>query len=96
MFLILSGDPRQDGKLTFEVYYDLLWNAAYQHDLNKAAGQNRGRLSSHMTIPLIILPQKLLLKVNECQSDGGMDPSDIYNVMSVFKAKAGNPPQHSS
>ena len=53
MFLILSGDPRQDGKLTFEVYYDLLWNAAYQHDLNKAAGQNRGRLSSH--IKLIIL-----------------------------------------
>ena len=24
------------GQFTFEVYYDLLWNAAYQHDLNKA------------------------------------------------------------
>ena len=30
--------------------------------------------------------------VHECQSDGGMDPSDINNVMSAFKAKAGNPP----
>ena len=29
------------GKLTFEVDYDLLWNAAYQHDLNKAAGQKQ-------------------------------------------------------
>ena len=28
-------------KLTFEVYYDLLWNTAYQHDLNKAAGQKQ-------------------------------------------------------
>ena len=27
------------GKLTFEVYYDLLWNAGYQHDLNKATKQ---------------------------------------------------------
>ena len=27
---------------------------------------------------------------------GGMDPSDINNVMSAFKAKAGNPPQESS
>ena len=29
------------GKFTFEVYYDLLWNAAYQHHLNNAAGQNK-------------------------------------------------------
>ena len=29
------------GKLTFEVYNDLLWNAAYQHDLNKSAGQKQ-------------------------------------------------------
>ena len=28
-------------KLTFEVIYDLLWNAAYQHDLNKSAGQKQ-------------------------------------------------------
>ena len=27
------------GKLTFEVYYDILWNAAYQHDLKKATKQ---------------------------------------------------------
>ena len=31
------------GKLTFEVYYDLLWNAAYQHDLNKSAGQKQNK-----------------------------------------------------
>ena len=29
------------GKFTFEVYYDLLWNAAYQHDLNKATKQTQ-------------------------------------------------------
>ena len=34
--------------------------------------------------------------VHECLSDGGMDPSDTNNVMSAFKAKAGNPPQESS
>ena len=34
--------------------------------------------------------------VHECLSDGGMDPSDINNVMSDFKAKAGNPPQETS
>ena len=31
--------------------------------------------------------------VHEYLSDGGMDPSDINNVMSAFKAKAGKPPQ---
>ena len=29
------------GKLTFELYYDLLWNPAYQHNLNKAADQKQ-------------------------------------------------------
>ena len=29
------------GKFTFEVYYDLLWNAAYQHDLKNAAGHKK-------------------------------------------------------
>ena len=29
------------GKLTFEVYYDLLWSAAYQHDLNRSAGKKQ-------------------------------------------------------
>ena len=33
--------------------------------------------------------------VHECLSDGGMDPSDNNNVMSAFKAMAGNPPQES-
>ena len=34
--------------------------------------------------------------VHECLSDGGMDPSDIKNVMSAFKAKTGSPPHDSS
>ena len=34
--------------------------------------------------------------VHECLSDGGMDPSDINNAMSAFKAKARNPPKESS
>ena len=29
------------GKLTFEVYYDLLWNAGYQHYLNESLGQKQ-------------------------------------------------------
>ena len=33
---------------------------------------------------------------DECLSDGRIDPSDINNVMSAFKAKAGNPPEESS
>ena len=33
--------------------------------------------------------------VHECLSDGGMDPYDNNNVMSAFKAMAGNPPQES-
>ena len=35
------------GKLNFEVCYDLLWNAAYQHDLNTAAGQKQRAFISH-------------------------------------------------
>ena len=35
---LLTGST---GKLTLEVYYDLLWNAACQHDLNKSAGQKQ-------------------------------------------------------
>ena len=34
------------GKFTFEVYYDLLWNGAYQHDLNNAAGQKKRQTSA--------------------------------------------------
>ena len=43
MFLILCGDPRLvlQEKFTFEVHYDLLWKAAYQHDLNNATGQKK-------------------------------------------------------
>ena len=42
------------GKLTFEVHYGFLWNAAYQHDLNKSAGQNqRKAFISHQVIILM-------------------------------------------
>ena len=42
------------GKFTFEVYYDLLWNAAYQHDLNKATPTKqpqRKAFNSHRNDP---------------------------------------------
>ena len=40
------------GKFTFEVYYDLLWNAAYQHDLNKATKQTQRKVFiSHQNDP---------------------------------------------
>ena len=40
------------GKFTFEVYYDLLWNAAYQHDLNKATKQTKRKVFiSHQNDP---------------------------------------------
>ena len=34
------------GKFTFEVYYDLLWNTAYQHDLNKTNAEKGLHFSS--------------------------------------------------
>ena len=43
-----------------------------------------------MTILLIILPEpSTQTMAHECLSDGGIDPSDINNVMSAFKAKDG-------
>ena len=40
------------GKFTLEIYYDLLWKAAYQHDLNKATKQTqRKAFISHQNDP---------------------------------------------
>ena len=40
------------GKFAFEVYYNLLWNAIYQHDLNKTARQKqRKAFISHQVDP---------------------------------------------
>ena len=40
------------GKFIFEVYCDLLWNAAYQHDLNKATKQTQRKgFISHQNDP---------------------------------------------
>ena len=38
---VWRSKTRSTGKLTFEVYYDFLWNVAYQHDLNKATKQTQ-------------------------------------------------------
>ena len=43
------------GKFTFEVDYDLLWNGTYQHDLNNAAGERKGK---------ILFPNKLIHLMN--------------------------------
>ena len=54
MYLILCGDPKQDqqGQFTFEVYYDLLWEAAYHCDLNKTTKQpQRKAFISHQDDP---------------------------------------------
>ena len=37
------------GQLTFELYYELLWNAAHQYDLNKAT-KNSPRKAHHLMI----------------------------------------------
>ena len=40
------------GKFTFEIYYNLLWNAAYQHDHNKTTKQTqRKAFISHQNDP---------------------------------------------
>ena len=49
------------GKFTFEVYYDLLWNAAYQHDLNKAT-KNRERPSFPIKMIQIMILSMILKK----------------------------------
>ena len=44
MFLNLSvwrSKADSTGKFIFEVYCDLLWNAAYQHDINNTTGQKK-------------------------------------------------------
>ena len=43
---------RINRKIHFCVYYDLLWNAAYQHDLNKATSQRQRKVFiSHQNDP---------------------------------------------
>ena len=66
------------GKFTFEVYCDLLWNAAYQHDLNNAAGQKqRKTFISHQTDPFIYK--------NDAGEDTPLDPDeDDSSPHSVF------------
>ena len=43
MFLILFGDPRlvPQERLLLKSTYDLLWNVAYQHNLNNTAGHKK-------------------------------------------------------
>ena len=48
------------GKFTFEVYYDLLWNAAYQHNLNKAT--KKRELISFLTKMVHVMIWNMILK----------------------------------
>ena len=51
---VWRSETGSTGKFNFEVYYDLLllWNAAYQHDLNKATKQSqRKAFISHKNYP---------------------------------------------
>ena len=49
---VWRSKTRSTGKFTFEVYYDLLWNAAYQHDFNNATKETqRMALISHHNDP---------------------------------------------
>ena len=49
---VWRSKPGSTGKLTFEVHYDLLWNAAYQHDLHKTTKQTQRKVFiSHQTDP---------------------------------------------
>ena len=74
------------GKFTFEVYYDLLWNAAYQHDLNNTAGQKkRQAFISHQVD-----------SVDESEHDPGEDTpldqdEDDCSPYSIFQSSFNSP-----
>ena len=80
------------GKFTFEAYYDLLWNAAYQHDLNKATKQHRERPSFpikmiHMMNLNMILRKKILqlikIKMNLPHTQSFNPPSILLHLKNL-------------
>ena len=71
------------GKFTFEVYYDLLWNGAYQHDLNKTTKQPQSKaLSSHQSD----LADDLEYDPDEEESTDDQDQDALHHTQSF------NPP----
>ena len=76
---VLRSKTGSPGKFTFEVYYDLLWNAAYQHDLNKATKQTqRKAFISHQNDPCDDLeydPEQ-----EDSTDDQNQDESSPYSV----------------
>ena len=84
---IKAPNPRPHFNVVETTNQNLLWD-------NLTQSPNKF-IFMRMTLLLIIPPTETSTQtmVHECLSDGGMDPSDINNVMSVFKFKAGKPPQ---
>ena len=75
------------GKFTFEIYYDLLWNAAYQHDLNKATKQpQRKAFISHQND----VSDDLEYDPDEGDSADDQDQDDP-SPYSVFQSSSSNP-----
>ena len=67
------------GEFTFEFYYDLLWNAVYQHDLNKATKQTqRKAFISHQNDPCDDLEYDL--EDEASTDDQDQDESSPYSV----------------
>ena len=74
------------GKVIFEVYYDLLWNEAYQHDFNKATKQpQRIAFISHQYDP----SDDLDYDPDEEDSTHDQDQDDT-SPYSVFKSSSSN------
>ena len=80
------------GKPTFEVYYDLLWNEAYQHDLNKTAGQKqRKAFISHQVDNFDESDHEFGEdNLNDSEEDDP-SPSSVFNPPSTL-LKLRNPP----
>ena len=74
------------GKFTFQVYYDLLWNAAYQHDLNKATKQTQRKAfiltkMIHVMIWNMILKRKTLQMIKIKMS---LNHTQSFNLPSML------------
>ena len=73
------------GKFTVEVYYDLLWNATYQHDLNNAAGQKKrqafisNKLIHLMNLTMILEKTPHLIKMRMI-----LPQSQSFNLLSFL------------
>ena len=80
------------GKFTFDIYDDLLWNAAYQHHLNKATKQTRRKVFvSHQNDPCDDFEHDL--EEEDSTVDQNQDDSSPYPVFqSSFNSTAPKKP----